>query len=499
MYKHLVSLWFSFLFVSILIPSVSSASDLKGNGDPDIVVSDETMEIPDGFPTLNIGSALVGDPPITKTFTIENIGTEDLTIDEILVLTGKVGYSVTQQPMSPLAPGGSTTFTIELATTTADSFGATVSFSNNDPDESPYNFGIFGAVRNTPTIGLSPMMFELSVDEGNNMMTQTFELSNTTTQGSLPLEYSITDDADWLEVSSTSGTVVGGNSRDIDIIFDTENLTLGQYTGTITITDMNASNSPQELTVVLDVEGLDGPEIEVVQDAINITNAATIIDYGESEVGSDDVELIYTVSNIGTEDLILSNLNISGSAFSFTQIPSFTITPGSSSEFRIRLNQYTPVGTYFETISFDTNDSNENPFSFDLFGEMTAPDPAPDIVVEVNGVEIPNGNNDVPFDVGTVNVGEQGPSISVEIFNNGTGELKIDGLALPFGFDREGNFFNTVQPGASTGGDFVLNTDEARSVSGTVQFLNNDPEEPLFTFMLMGEVLAPASDLWITD
>lgn len=506
MVKFLVSVKFIGLFLSILLPVSLGADDRlisdstsKGDVGPEIVVSDESMEIPDGFPTLNIGNALVGDPAITKTFTIENIGTENLTVSEVLVLTGKVGYSVTQQPTSPVAPGGSTTFTIELATTNADGFGATVSFSNNDADESPYSFGIFGAVRNTPSIGLSPMMLEVSVDEGNDLMTQTFELSNLTTQGSLPLEYTITDDADWMEISSSTGTLVGGNSRDIDITFDTANLTLGQYTGTITVEDMNASNSPQELAVILDVDGLDGPEIEVVQENINITNATTTIDYGSIEVGSDDAELTYTVSNIGTEDLTISNLDITGSAFSFTSIPTLSIAPGSSSDYKIKLNQFTPAGFYIETISFDTNDSNESPFSFNLFGEMTAPDPAPDIVIEVNGVEIPNGNNDIPFDFGTVNVGAQGSSITVEIFNNGTGELKIDGLAIPTGFDRVGNFFNTVQPGASTGGDFVLNTDTARTISGNVQFLNNDPEDPVFTFSLMGEVVALPNDLWAVD
>jgi len=74
-------------------------------------------------------------------FTIENLGTTDL------VLSGsprvQIGgtdasqFSVIVQPSSPVAPRGTTTFTIRFAPASTEIKSATVSILNNDADENP--------------------------------------------------------------------------------------------------------------------------------------------------------------------------------------------------------------------------------------------------------------------------------------------------------------------------------------------------------------------------
>jgi hypothetical protein len=63
------------------------------------------------------------------------------------------------------------------------------------------------------------------------------------------LNWSISDDASWLTYTPTSGS----NEGLVTVSADASGLAAGNYTGTITITDTNASNSPQTVTVNLTV------------------------------------------------------------------------------------------------------------------------------------------------------------------------------------------------------------------------------------------------------
>ncbi|MCP4218653.1 MAG: hypothetical protein GY765_28725 [bacterium] len=63
--------------------------------------------------------------------------------------------------------------------------------------------------------------------------------------GAVPLYWSLTNDAAWLRLSGTSGV----DSGVIEVTVDPFSLAVGTYTGTITVSDTNASNSPQTVTV----------------------------------------------------------------------------------------------------------------------------------------------------------------------------------------------------------------------------------------------------------
>ncbi|MFP4082086.1 MAG: cohesin domain-containing protein, partial [Candidatus Aminicenantes bacterium] len=67
--------------------------------------------------------------------------------------------------------------------------------------------------------------------------------------------YSISDNKNWLSVSPTSGSSQGEeNSHTVSV--DISGLSAGSYSGTITITDDSASNSPQTVSVSLDISSL---------------------------------------------------------------------------------------------------------------------------------------------------------------------------------------------------------------------------------------------------
>jgi hypothetical protein len=75
---------------------------------------------------------------------------------------------------------------------------------------------------------------------------QTFLINNS---GTGTLNWTITHDAGWLSVNPASGT----DSGVVTVSINPTGLTVGTYTGTITISDPNAVNSPQTVTMDLTV------------------------------------------------------------------------------------------------------------------------------------------------------------------------------------------------------------------------------------------------------
>ena len=83
---------------------------------------------------------------IVKTFTIENLGDAnlDLTGTPLVAISGTnaADFSISAQPVSPVAPAGSTIFSV---TYTAGSLGvrsAILTITSNDIDEPSYTFNI---------------------------------------------------------------------------------------------------------------------------------------------------------------------------------------------------------------------------------------------------------------------------------------------------------------------------------------------------------------------
>jgi hypothetical protein len=85
-----------------------------------------------------------------------------------------------------------------------------------------------------------------AVQGGNTTGAQTFSISNPTGGA---LNWSATDDKDWLSFSPASGTSGGV----VTVSVDASGLSAGVYSGVITISAANASNSPRTVSVILNV------------------------------------------------------------------------------------------------------------------------------------------------------------------------------------------------------------------------------------------------------
>ena len=118
--------------------------DVRGGGK--LVASGDVS--PTALDGTHFGSVSVGSGFKDSTFTIQNVG------DAPLALTGTPAvsiagpeagdFSVTSQPVSPVAPGGTATFTVRFDPSARGLRTATVSIANNDSTENPYTFTVQG-------------------------------------------------------------------------------------------------------------------------------------------------------------------------------------------------------------------------------------------------------------------------------------------------------------------------------------------------------------------
>ena len=113
---------------------------------PEINVTGNGISILDGdttpsnidytdFNTANAGTQ------ITRTFSIQNLGTGSLNISS-LVLSNTTDFMIVSAPSASIAAGSSTTFTIKFLSVTLGTKTSTITINNNDSDESSYTFNI---------------------------------------------------------------------------------------------------------------------------------------------------------------------------------------------------------------------------------------------------------------------------------------------------------------------------------------------------------------------
>ena len=112
----------------------------------EIAVLDGSTGITDGETTpINFGDTTLGSP-ISRTFTIQNLGSNAL---DIYSLTLPSGFSLQGSYNHVVAPSGTTFITVQLDSQFVGSYSGEFSLSSDDADENPFNFAISGEVMNT--------------------------------------------------------------------------------------------------------------------------------------------------------------------------------------------------------------------------------------------------------------------------------------------------------------------------------------------------------------
>ena len=235
------------------------------------------MSIVDGDTTpaaadfTDFGGTDAGTGSITRTFTIQNPGSETLTLSGTppVVISGRnaADFAVTQPPASSIAPAGSTSFQVRFDPSAAGARIATITIANNDANENPYTFAIRGT-GTTPEIGIAgngvkivngdttPALGDFTnfggADVAAATVTRTFTIKNTGTgaltfPGTPRVAINGANAADFTVTSLPGSPLPVAGSTSFQVRFDPS--AAGPRVATITIANNDADENPYAFAI----------------------------------------------------------------------------------------------------------------------------------------------------------------------------------------------------------------------------------------------------------
>ena len=335
---------------------------------------------------------LLGNSSSPSTFTIENTGGQALTIASIQS-SNSTEFAVNAIP-SPVAAGGSGTFTVTFTPSNYGQRTANLVISSNDPDKSPFNIAL-SASGLAPEISLegpngvnipwidpsqlgSPYTVTLQNTAINSSSTSTFTIKNTGNTALTINSISNTGaNSSEFVVSDRPSSVAAGGSETFNVTFTPTGS--GSRESTLRITSDDTDRSPFDVKVKgSSLSPGIGAEVDTIIRDNDIVNFSPTTVY----VGS-TVQKTLTITNTGGSTLNLTFKGISGKG-DFSIIPSpnidelFTVPPGSNIRFTL---QYQPVTAEPSSsiLSFSTDDpSVSGDFEIQLQGTARALPPGSD-------------------------------------------------------------------------------------------------------------------------
>ena len=466
--------------------------NFTGNA-PEIEVLDGVVNIVDGSGTVSFGSTSFGSP-VTRTFTVRNTGTADLTVQPATV---PAGFSITANlgANALISPGNSRTFIVRLDADAAGTYGGEISFANTDGDENPFNFTISGTVTPSPEPEIQVLDGSVDIPDGTgqisfgattvgNELTKTFTVKNNGT-ADLTLQPVVVPSGFTVTSNFVANTVLqAGNSTTFVVRLDAAGA--GQYGGVLSFGNDDNDENPFDFAVSGTV--VVAPEIQVLDGSVDIVDGSGVISFGSTLAGS-PITRRFTVNNLGTSGLTVQPVAVPAGFTVTANFSADTVIPaGGSSSFDVRLNA-TAVGSYGGMVSFQNTDSDENPFNFTVSGAVSEP-PAPEIEVLDGGASLADGIGVVGL--GTTVIGTP-VSKAFTVNNVGTSDLVVQPVTVPAGFTVTSNLTagSVISAGGSASFDVQLDATVVGSYSGTLSFANNDSDEDPFDFTISGTVDPP--------
>ena len=361
--------------------------------------------------TVNFDDTIVG-ASVVKTFTVTNYGERNMALSPTINLPA--GFSlISGFGSTNLAPGASTTFTLQMDASSAGSFSGMVSFGVDSSDANPFNFTVTGSAANSMIIDNGDLGYTTSgnwIPQSSTTIYDYYEDDqDVLASDNLPS----TDSATWDFTNLAAGTysisshwashsnlssnaqflisgILGG---DITVSLDQryaaddfvdgsgvnwETLGTFQVAGgsdlTITLLDNGTPGKLAADAMRLEVllPGSIAPEIEIEAGAVTLVDGVSSLDLGTAFYGESLFQTI-TITNTGTDTLNLSSISMTNSTvFGIPVSPDIIIYAGQSTTFTVEFNSTGTAGPETSLLTINSNDSDEGSFEIDLSATMTA-------------------------------------------------------------------------------------------------------------------------------
>ena len=236
-------------------------------------------------------------------------------------------------------------------------------------------------------------------------------------------------------------------------------------------------------------QGECGPEITVKQDNVEIPDDTGSYDFGKWPLGAQN-PVTFTICNEGNGPLDLTSVDTVGANatdFEVTVEPPAQVFPGACVSFEITFSP-NDFGLRSAEVFINNNDSDENPYDFELKGE--GPDTTPEINAKQDGVDIPDDTGN--YDFGGVPDCEC-KEITFTVENQGNEALTLSPVQILGACAAD--FEVTMQPpaeipaGSSETFEITYCPGGVGECSAEVLINNNDADENPYNFSIEGEGL----------
>ncbi|MEG3972798.1 DUF4347 domain-containing protein, partial [Microcoleus sp. T2B6] len=423
-----------------------------------------TINNDDDFPSVNFGAATYSTTEnttantVTIPVTLSAVPLADVTVPIVInASSSATGADYTLSTISITFVANTTTLTQDVVATI-------------NPDDLPENAETvtldFGKITGG-TVGTTTPSTTVTI-AANDAISYAIATSPTTlaegNSGNQPLTFTVTrsggigvastvdyaiagtaDSSDYNNIGGTSGatTATGtisfaaneiSKTITLDVLGDT--VAESDETIIVTLSNPNPTAAPESSTITaatatttINNDDTATPEIQVLDGTTDIVDGTTsAIDFGSVIVGT-NLNKTFTVKNLGTAALNLSNLTLPTGFSIVGNLPETTVAAGGTTNLQIQVDT-TTAGNKTGPLEFVNNDSDENPFNFPISASVTAT-PVPEIQVLDGTTDIVDGTTSA-IDFGSVIVGTN-LNKTFTVKNLGTAALNLSNLTLPTG------------------------------------------------------------------
>ena len=415
-------------------------------------------------------------------------------------------FSVTALSATTLAPGASTTVSVNFSPSSTGEKSSTLQVISNDADENPFEISLSGSGGSTPVV-IDPAIYIAdaggsqisngdtanfgSIALGSTSAKQYFTIYNFGNADLTDLQLSTSG---WrrrdYEVSSLgTNRLAPGASATFSISFEPS------YTGSRNASLRIYSNDPDtsRLTINLSGSGVNSPEIQVDDSAgTQLVDGSSNIVFPSRNLEAGSTSKSITIRNIGNRNLTGIKLSLTGSHpgdFAFTT-PGDTLLPGASATVTLSFNP-SATGTRASNLRILSNDSDESSFDIALFGIGLLPTTVqiPEITIQrSNGSNLTNGSASI--DVGSVDLKSSNADQSITIRNTGTANLTgisstITGSHAA-SYSISGSLPQSLAPGKSANLNIVFKPEAKGECEAVLTITSNDADDKKFQIPLVG-------------
>ena len=378
---------------------IVTAPEIDVQGGTAISIVGDGTNVPNISDDTDFGQIPTGTA-VERIYTILNTGNAPLTVNPSFVTNNPI-FTITTPAVSPVPVGGTTTIGVTFnAPVALGVYNATLFITNNDSNENPYQINlqaesiavepemdVFGngieIVNGDATPAVADDTDYGQVDVVAGLVQHTFTIQN---NGNASLNLTdpdpfvtITGDvADFTLTARPATPIAQGGLTTFIIAFDPT--TTGIRTAVVSIANDDSDENPYTFTI--QGEGINLlPEMDVFGSGIEIADGDTTpdladdTDFGQADVFTGTVTNTFTIENNGGADLNLTDPSpyvvISGANaadFTLTLLPSSPITAAGSVTFEITFDP-SALGIRTASVSIANDDSDENPYNFDIQGE----------------------------------------------------------------------------------------------------------------------------------